>query len=81
MLRKHQFSIQYLLLESLIVGIALGVLRLSVAHNLYGFQNVVFVLAVLIGGAALGSALRSRIVGASMMFVVVYLLGIVLLFV
>jgi hypothetical protein len=81
MLRKHQFSIQYLLLESLIVGIALGVLRLSVVHNLYGFQNVVFVLAVLIGGAALGSASRSRIVGASMMFVVVYLLGIVLLFV
>ena len=42
---------------------------------LYGFQNVAFVIAVLIGGPALGSALRSRIVGASVMFVVVYLLG------
>jgi hypothetical protein len=81
MLRKHQFSIRYLLLESLIVGIALGVLRLSVAHNLYGLQNIAFVIAVLIGGAALGSARRSRIVRAGVTFVVVYLVGIVLLLV
>jgi hypothetical protein len=75
MLRQHQFSIRYLLLQLLLVGLALGLLRVSVTHHLYGFQNIVFVISVLLAGAALGGTLLSRILGAIGSFVFVYLVG------